>query len=76
LIINQKFRDSVDDIVEFALKYDPELTEDIKWLDGEAQKKGISFYEMAFEVLNKFDINSKAREWLHAKQKDAKVNNS
>ena len=36
----------------------------IKWLDDQAQKKGITFYDMVFEVLYKHDVNSKAKEWL------------
>ena len=36
----------------------------IKWLDIQAQKKGITFYDMVFEVLYTNDINSKAKTWL------------
>ena len=57
------FNRMVDDLVEFS-QHDPELADGIKWLDGQAQKKGISFYDMVFEVLYRHDINSKAKEWL------------
>ena len=49
--------------VEFS-EYDPELSDGIKWLDEQAQKKGITFYDMVFEVLYKHDVNSKAKDWL------------
>ena len=57
------FSKMVDELVEFS-EYDPELSDGIKWLDAQAQKKGISFYDMVFEVLYKHDVNSKAKEWL------------
>ena len=53
----------VDELVEFSA-HDPELADGIKWLDGQAQKKGITFYDMVFEVLYSHDINSKAQNWL------------
>ena len=53
----------VDELVEFS-EYDPELADGIKWLDEQAQKKGITFYDMVFEVLYKHDVNSKAKDWL------------
>lgn len=60
---NTFFSKMVDELVEFS-EYDPELSDGIKWLDAQAQKKGISFYDMVFEVLYKHDVNSKAKEWL------------
>ncbi len=57
------FSKMVDELVEFS-EYDPELADGIKWLDVQAQKKGISFYDMVFEVLYKHDVNSKAKDWL------------
>ena len=44
------FRKMVDELVEFST-HDPELADGIKWLDSQAQKKGITFYDMVFEVL-------------------------
>ena len=57
------FRKMVDELVEFSA-HDPELADGIKWLDGQAHKKGITFYDMVFEVLYSHDINSKAQNWL------------
>jgi hypothetical protein len=44
-------------------EHDPELKDGIKWLDGQAQEKEISFYDMVFEVLQKHDIAVKAKAW-------------
>ena len=44
------FSKMVDELVEFS-EYDPELADGIKWLDEQAQKKGITFYDMVFGVL-------------------------
>ena len=60
------FYKMVDELVEFS-EYDPELSDGIKWLDTQAQKKGLTFYDMVFEVLYKHDINSKAKEWINSK---------
>ena len=57
------FRKMVDELVEFSA-HDAELADGIKWLDNQAQKKGITFYDMVFEVLYSHDINSKAKNWL------------
>jgi len=54
------FSKMVDELVE-------ELSDGIKWLDDQAQKKGITFYDMVFEVLYKHDVNSKAKEWLNTR---------
>ena len=60
------FTKMVDELVEFS-EYDPELSDGLKWLDGEAQKKGLSFYDMVYQVLYKHDVNSKAKEWLNSR---------
>ena len=60
------FYKMVDELVEFS-EHDPELSDGIKWLDAQAQKKGLTFYDMVFEVLYKHDINSKAKEWINSK---------
>ena len=57
------FSKMVDELVEFS-EHDPELADGIKWIDSQAQKKGITFYDMVFEVLYKHDVNSKAKDWL------------
>jgi len=60
------FTKMVDELVEFS-EHDPELWDGLKWLDGEAQKKGLSFYDMVYQVLYKHDVNSKAKEWLNSR---------
>ena len=57
------FKKMVDELVDFS-EFDPELADGIKWLDAQAQKKGITFYDMVYEVLYTTDINSKAKNWL------------
>ena len=60
------FTKMVDELVEFS-EHDPELSDGLKWLDGQAQKKGLSFYDMVYQVLYKHDVNSKAKEWLNSR---------
>ena len=60
------FKKIVDELVDFS-EFDPELADGIKWLDAQAQKKGITFYDMVFEVLYTNDINSKAKDWLRTR---------
>ena len=52
------FRKMVDELVEFSA-HDPELADGIKWLDSQAQKKGITFYDMGFEGLYSHKVHSK-----------------
>ena len=60
------FTNMIDELVEFS-EHDPELSDGIKWLDSQAQKKGLSFYDMVFEILYKHDVNSKAKDWLNSR---------
>lgn len=64
---NKFFTRMVDELVQFA-EFDQELADGIRWIDGQAQKKGISFYDMVFEVLYRHDMNSKAKDWLNDRQ--------
>ena len=64
---NTFFTKMVDELVEFS-EHDPELSDGLKWLDGEAQKKGLSFYDMVYQVLYKHDVNSKAKEWMNSRK--------
>ena len=50
------FHKMVDELVEFA-EFDSELKEGMQWLDSEAYKKNISFYDMVFQILYKHDMN-------------------
>jgi len=61
--MNDRFNEMCDELVEYS-KYDPELADGIKWLDKLANKKGVTFYEMVFEILYRHDTNEKAKEWL------------
>jgi len=60
------FNKMVDELIDFS-EFDPELSDGIKWIDIQAQKKGISFYDMVFEVLYKHDVDSKAKSWLSSR---------
>ena len=65
------FKKMVDDLVDFAL-FDPELADGIKFLDEQARKEGISFYDKVFEVLYKHDVQAKAAKWvkdLHGRER-------
>jgi len=64
---NTFFNKMVDDLVVFS-EHDKELADGIKWLDSMAIKKGISFYDMVYQILYKHDVNEKAREWLTNKE--------
>ena len=63
---NSVFVHMVDELVKFS-EHDPELAEGIRWLDGKAQQRGITFYDIVFEVLYKYNINSQARQWFTAR---------
>ena len=60
------FVEMMDELVQFS-QYDPELADGIKWLDEQAKKKGISYYDMCFLVLYKHDVTLKAKNWLKQK---------
>lgn len=53
----------VDELVLMS-ETDPELADGIKWLDQQANNKGISFYEMVFQVLYRHDVNQRAKQWM------------
>ena len=59
---NTFFTNMVDDLIDSS-DNDPELKDGIIWLDFKSKEKGISFYDMVFEVLHKHDIAVKARKW-------------
>ncbi|RNJ80624.1 MAG: hypothetical protein D9C04_00695 [Nitrosopumilus sp. B06] len=60
------FTQMVDELVEFS-EYDPELADGIRWLDDQARQKGITFYDMVFEVLYRHDVNIKAKDWINTR---------
>jgi len=63
---NTFFTKMIDELVEFS-EYDPELSDGIKWLDEQAQKKGLTFYDMVYQVLYRHDVSSKAKDWLNSR---------
>ena len=63
---NTFFTKMIDELVEFS-EYDHELSDGIKWLDEQAQKKGLTFYDMVYQVLYRHDVNSKAKDWLNSR---------
>ena len=63
---NTFFTKMIDELVEFS-EYDPELSDGIKWLEEQAQKKGLTFYDMVYQVLYRHDVNSKAKDWLNSR---------
>ena len=65
--ITQSFIDNIEELVEYAEKYDLELNEAIKWLDKMAQKENKTFFEKCYEVLYKHDINKKAKQWMNGR---------
>ena len=56
----------VDELI-LSSEQDPELADSIKWLSAQADKKGISFYQIVFDTLYRHDINNKASLWLRDK---------
>lgn len=57
------FTNMADELVEFA-EYDSELAEGLRFIDREAQKRGITFYEMLYKVIDDYGTDSKAKEWV------------
>lgn len=58
------FTSVMDELVQTA-DDDPELADGLRWLDDQAQRRGISFYDMAFEVLYRREHSiSDHRAWL------------
>lgn len=56
----------IDELVQ-TMDNDPELKDAMKDLDEKARKKGITLYDMVFEVLLKHDADERASEWLRKK---------
>lgn len=61
------FHKMVDDLVDFSA-FDDELAAGIRYLDEQAKKKGISFYDIVFQVLYKHDVNARAKQWLDTRK--------
>lgn len=61
--LNTLFTIMVDELVEFS-EHDPDLAAGLKWIDTEAQRRGMGFYEMVLHVLTRYDADERAREWV------------
>lgn len=57
------FMQMIDELVEIS-ETDPELKAGLQWIDMESRKRGITFYDMVYEVLYRYDVDSKAKEWM------------
>lgn len=65
--MNKKFKRQIDQIVELA-EFDQELKDGITWLDKyEKLGTNLDFYEKAYKILLKYEINSKAKAWMLTK---------
>jgi len=62
--MNNFFTNSIDELILEVAPNDPHLADSVKWLDEQSKKKGISFYDMVYDVLIKHDANQKAKKWL------------
>lgn len=60
------FEEMIDGLVE-ASSDDPELASALRWIDAEARRRGITFYDMAFEVLYRHDVSVRAGRWMDAR---------
>ena len=61
---NSFFIKMIDDLVEFS-KHDKELNDGIKYIDKQAQEKGISFYEMIYAILFQHDMNQRVNDFVN-----------
>lgn len=61
------FTKMVDELVLTEAPKDPELADGIKWLNDQALKKGITFYEIVFQTLYKHDLKTRASDWNQAR---------
>jgi hypothetical protein len=56
------FKQQVDELVQSSDK-DPHLKEALGWVDEQAKKHDVSFYEMIFHILYRYHMDNKARQW-------------
>jgi hypothetical protein len=65
--ISRLFTKAVDDLI-LGSKNDTKLAQSIRWIDTQSQKKGVSFYEMAYVIASKQISKKRAQEWLNHKR--------
>ena len=55
------FTKMIDEIIELG-EDDPELKEMVQWVDKQAWKKGITFYDMMYTIMYRQDERNNAKE--------------
>ena len=65
--ISQKFKNLVDEMVLTEMQKDQELEDAIIWIDKEAAKLGLDFYQTVDNILKKAEAIKKARDWMESK---------
>ena len=56
----------VDDLI-LKSGDDTKLAEGIRWIDLQSQKNTVSFYEMAYSIVDKQLIKKRAQQWAKCK---------
>jgi hypothetical protein len=51
------------------------LAETIRWIDQQSRKNVISFYEMAYVIVDKQLIKKRAQQWSMSKREECRNNN-
>ncbi len=69
---NSFFIKMVDELVEFS-EHDKELNDGIKYIDKQAQEKGISFYEMIYAILFQHDMNQRVNDFINEHTNHANI---
>jgi hypothetical protein len=57
----------MDDLILERWDKDAELRDGIRWVEDEAARQGVSFYEMAFQIIEKYLAERSAKRWLRSK---------
>lgn len=58
------FKHMVDELILYDSLQDQELTETFSWIEEEAIKRGITTYQFFYMILQKYDADIKAKEWM------------
>jgi hypothetical protein len=65
--IPNQFIRVIDDLI-LTSENDTRLAENIRWIDLQSQKNGISFYEMIYTITDKQLTKRRAQQWLISKR--------